>query len=170
MNFNRNQDTNLSICINSIHLHYRGEWRVVLSDGSIVRQQIPSGGAGISGHQDCDSGRGLGEGTEGVVSNDCQLQRRTLEIQDLFYIQYFQHFCPYIFPRFTHFVLRVWSDSLKLEIFGYRHLSRCWMNCKQTRSRVNTINFIGDDSLKIQHQVISQVFENDVTQVWLQQT
>lgn len=170
MNFNRNQDTNLSICINSIHLHYRGEWRVVLSDGSIVRQQIPSGGAGISDHQDCDSGRGLGEGTEGVVSNDCQLQRRTLEIQDLFYIQYFQYFCPYIFTRFTHFVLRVWSDSLKLEIFGYRHLSRCWMNCKQTRSRVNTINFIGDDSLKIQHQVISQVFENDVTQVWLQQT
>lgn len=161
MNFKRNQDTNLSICINSIHLNYRGKWRVVLSDGSVVRQQIPSRGAGISGHQNCDSGRSLGEGTEGVVRYDCQLQWRTLEIQELFYIQYFQHLCPCIFLCFTHFVLRVWSDSLKLEIFGYGHLSRCWMDCKQTRSRVNTIYFIGDDSLKIQHAIISQVFEND---------
>lgn len=49
---------------------------------------------------------------------------------------------------FSYFIFRVWSDSLKLQVFGYSDFSCCWMNCKQTWGWVNTCGFIGDNSLK----------------------
>lgn len=49
---------------------------------------------------------------------------------------------------FSYFIFRVWSDSIKLQVFGYSDFSCCWMNCKQTWGWVNTCGFIGDNSLK----------------------